>query len=474
MLFNSLVFAIFLAVVLPLYYSLRLRAQNALLLVASYFFYGWWDWRFLSLLAISTVVDFIVSQRLPKADTTARRKGLLLISLCVNLGLLGFFKYFNFFIESAEVLLNQCGFEANVPLLQVILPVGISFYTFQTMAYTIDVYRGRQQPTNDFLAFAVYVSYFPQLVAGPIERARRLLPQIQKPRTVTNETFCTGIQLILFGLLKKVAIADAIAPIVNAAFEDPSKYSSFMLVIGVYLFAIQIYCDFSGYSDIARGVSRLLGIELIINFRQPYLSKNITEFWRRWHISLSSWLRDYLYIPLGGNRKGTVKTYRNLMLTMLLGGLWHGAGWTFVIWGGLHGLYLAMHKLWAGKLSIDPTETPGTLRGWVGRLLGILLTFHLVCLTWIFFRAPDFASAWAYLVGIGQFTTDIIPGWVLAAGIYLPLIALTDFRCWLRDEQVPVDTGTPWLVRAPLYAIAVLMLLYVGIPNVVPFIYFQF
>jgi alginate O-acetyltransferase complex protein AlgI len=344
MLFNSFVFVLFLAIVLPVYYALSHRWQNRFLLVASYVFYGYWDWRFLGLLAISTVLDFALALLIAGTDSPRRKKRRVALSVVVNLGILGFFKYFDFFVDSAAVLLESAGLQANLPMLRVVLPVGISFYTFQSMAYTIDVYRGIQPPTRNLLDFALYVAYFPQLVAGPIERASRLLPQIQSPRRVGQAQWERGAQLILWGYVKKVAIADGLAPYADAVFRDPSSFSGLSLWLGVYCFAVQIYCDFSGYTDIARGVSQLLGIELMENFRQPYLSRNITEFWRRWHISLSTWLRDYLYVPLGGNRRGPAMQYRNLMITMLLGGLWHGAAWTFVVWGGLHGLFLATHK----------------------------------------------------------------------------------------------------------------------------------
>jgi len=345
MAFNSFVFLVFLALVLPCYYALSHKWQNRFLLAASYVFYGAWDWRFLSLLAASTLIDYHVAQALHQTSKLGRRRILLAVSVCANLGFLAAFKYFDFFVGSLSTLLVSLGLGELPWAIQVVLPVGISFYTFQTLGYTIDVYRRTQEPTRDFAAFALYVSYFPQLVAGPIERARNLLPRILNKRTVTPARIATGLQLMLMGYLKKTAIADAVAPYVDEIFAHPDQQSSLRLLFGLYLFAIQIYGDFSGYSDIARGVSRLFGIDLMVNFKQPYLSANITEFWRRWHISLSTWLRDYLYIPLGGNRKGKLNTYRNLMITMLLGGLWHGAAWGFVIWGGLHGLYLAVHKL---------------------------------------------------------------------------------------------------------------------------------
>ena len=387
--------------------------------------------------------------------------------------MLASFKYFGFFISSAELFLGRIGLEPHFPTLQVILPVGISFYTFQTMAYTVSVYRRKRHATRDLLSFAVYVSYFPQLVAGPIERSERLLPQIQKARSVNNKQLSTGTQLILLGLLKKVAIADSVAPLVDQVFASPLSHSSTELVLGLYLFAIQIYCDFSGYSDIARGVSRLFGIELIVNFRQPYVSQNITEFWRRWHISLSTWLRDHLYIPLGGNRKGKANTYRNLMLTMLLGGLWHGAGWNFVAWGGLHGLYLSAHKFLANEKS-DLSELPVTRQDRFRRLAGALLTFHLVCITWIFFRAASFANAWDYLVGLSEFTTTLPIGLLGTTLFYGAVTSVIDYRCWAGDSELPIDSSVPWTVRGVCYASAIVMLLYVGTPNVIPFIYFQF
>ena len=346
MLFNSLVFLGFLSVVLMVYPRLHWRRQNLFLLAASYYFYGTWDWRFTSLLMISTVVDYFVGQRIHMATEIRRRKLLLTISVMVNLGILGFFKYFNFFVDSLGVLLDGAGFDPHLPVLRIILPVGISFYTFQTMSYTIDIYRKRMEPTRNFIDFALFVSFFPQLVAGPIERARVLLPQIAAPRQVTRPMITSGLNLMLMGYLKKVAIADTLAPLVDQIFSQPAGLDTGTLLTGVYAFAFQVYGDFSGYSDIARGVSRLLGFELLENFNAPYLSRSITEFWRRWHISLSTWLRDYLYIGLGGNRKGEFRTYINLFLTMLLAGLWHGAAWTFVVFGALHGVYLTVEKIW--------------------------------------------------------------------------------------------------------------------------------
>ena len=327
MLFNSWEYFVFLPVVLLLYYSLTRRWQNHLLLAASYIFYSWWDWRFTVLLVISTIVDFYLGIAIHQAEEPRHRRRLLVISCIVNFGMLGFFKYFNFFSDSAAHLLQSLGLHAHPIVLQIILPAGISFYTFQTMNYVIDIYRREMQPTRNILTYATFVSYFPHLVAGPIIRAELLLPQLENERVVDNQKFRGGCLLILIGLFKKVVIADSLAPDVTPYFTHPATYSSLVLLKGLYYFSLQIYCDFSGYTDIARGTSRLLGIELPENFNQPYLSQTITEFWRRWHISLSSWLRDYLYIPLGGNRRGRLRTYGNLMLTMVLGGLWHGANW---------------------------------------------------------------------------------------------------------------------------------------------------
>jgi D-alanyl-lipoteichoic acid acyltransferase DltB (MBOAT superfamily) len=404
MLFNSWQFFVFLAVVLALYYSLETLPQNRMLLVASYFFYGWWDWRFTSLLMISTIFDFHISIAINGATDQRRRKLLLLVSILVNFGMLGFFKYFNFFIDSAAHVIQWFGLQPHLPTLRIILPAGISFYTFQTMNYVIDVYKRKMKPTNDFLTYALFVSYFPHLVAGPIIRAEVLLPQLLRKRIVTNEHLNTGGALILIGLFKKVVIADVLSPDVEPVFAAPHAFSSLLLLNGLYYFSLQIYCDFSGYTDIARGVSRLLGIELPENFNQPYLSRNITEFWRRWHISLSTWLRDYLYIPLGGNRRGRARTYLNLFITMLLGGLWHGARWTFVAWGFLHGVYLAAHKFYLELRS--PAESARS--NWLLNVAKVFVAFHLVALTWIFsghlISQPRSPISWAFCTGMGGST----------------------------------------------------------------------
>lgn len=473
MIFNSVEYAVFLAVVLALYYALSTRGQNVMLLGASYLFYGWWDYRFLTLLWISTLVDYFCAISIERSSGRPR-KLLLLISCVTNLGILGFFKYFNFFADSTVTALQWAGLEPSPVLLQIVLPMGISFYTFQTLSYTVDVYRGQLKAHRDFLSFALYVSYFPQLVAGPIERAGSLLPQLTNKRVVTARQVDSGSFLILLGLFKKVGVADAIAPLVDARFGSPEAFQGADLLLGVYLFAIQIYCDFSGYSDIARGSSRLLGIELMVNFRQPYFASSITDFWRRWHISLSSWLRDYLYIPLGGNRHGAVRTYRNLMITMLLGGLWHGASWAFIFWGGLHGIYLAVNR----RFPLDKTKVGQLVGPHLRFVVGLVLTFHLVCLAWVFFRASSFAVAWNYLAGIASLETLTDFGsapWLSGRNLVLVFtLLLIDFCQNYTDDECFVFR-LPAVVRGLSYGTLILITLVLGgVDTDVPFIYFQF
>ena len=471
MVFNSLEFAVFLPVVLLVYWRLSHKSQNRMLLVASYLFYGWWDYRFLSLLLISTSIDYFVGLRLDETDDEKRRKFLLLASVVANLGILGFFKYFNFFVDSAAELMKTLGLNPDAPTLRIILPVGISFYTFQSMSYGFDVYRRRIPATKNFFDFALFVAYFPQLVAGPIERAQNLMPQIVRPRVrPERKQVASALVLILLGLFKKVAIADVMAPIADAAFNAPSGSSSVTLLVGLYAFALQIYGDFSGYTDIGRGASRLMGIELMENFNQPYLSRNITSFWRTWHISLSNWLHDYLYIPLGGNRKGRFNTYRNLMIVMLLGGLWHGAAWTFVIWGGLHGIYLSVHRAF-GKYAP---------RGYQGRFnfrrdfLSVLITFHLVVFAWVFFRAESVAGALSYLDGL----FSLQPGFtnrdhlVLFAGAALCIVLLDIAQRNAAQHEVTLQWQPVW--QGIAYGSLLLALIVFSGGALTPFIYFQF
>ena len=469
LLFNSWVFAAFFVVVWVLHRPARVRWQNGVVLVASYIFYGWWDWRFLSLLAVSTLVDFSVARRMSSA-AEAQRRGLLMVSLVTNLGILGFFKYFGFFVGSAAGALTTLGFEVDWSVLTIVLPVGISFYTFQTMAYTIDVYRRRLEPTSDFLAFAVYVSFFPQLVAGPIERAQRLLPQLTKARRATRSQLASGLVLILIGLARKIAIADVAAPAVDRVFADLSSATAIATLGGVLLFSLQIYADFAGYSDIARGTARMLGIDLMINFEHPYFSTNIADFWRRWHISLSTWLRDYLYIPLGGNRQGPVKTYRNLMLTMLLGGLWHGAAWTFVVWGGIHGFALAVHRRW------KETREPRAKHGRTAATLGWLATMMVVVLAWVFFRAASLGDAVQGVLNIATMRGGLDLGSLDLLALFAVLAAVVLFidipqRRHMNHTQI---MSWPTVARGLSYAGLILLMVVVPKGTEIPFIYFQF
>ena len=486
LLFNSWEFAFFFVAVFAAYHALRLRGQNVLLLAASYFFYGWWDWRFLSLLMVSTLVDFMVGKALGRTEGTRSRKALLTVSLVANLGILGFFKYFNFFVDSAGEALTAVGLEPHLPVLHVILPVGISFYTFQTLSYTIDIYRRQLEPTRNLLTFAVYVAYFPQLVAGPIERAVHLLPQFSQPRRVDAKQFSSGALLVLIGLVRKVAIADVVAGEVDRVFSNPWDQPAVELVRAVLLFSLQIYGDFAGYTDIARGISRMLGIELMENFNHPYFARNITDFWRRWHISLSTWLRDYLYIPLGGNRGSRWFVYRNLMLTMLLGGLWHGAAWTFVVWGGIHGVALVLHRAWLTARNRHVTREPllgdrprPKAHTWAASCIAALaawaLTLATVALAWLFFRAESIAMAWDMLTGIltlrGELT--FAPGrWLVPLGMLTLLLLIDVPQAWGRDHTVFLRW--PWPIRGLIYAGLVLALVFLHVDQEVAFIYFQF
>ena len=491
MLFNSLHFAIFFSLVWlgvlvlgapfvarRLDAERRRAARNALLLVASYLFYGYWDWRFLSLIALSTAVDYVVARRLePLPDSDPWRKRLLLASVGTNLGLLAFFKYFGFFTESGALALQALGFDVAPPDLEIILPVGISFYTFQTLSYTIDVYRRRCAVEHSLLRFATYVAFFPQLVAGPIERAVDLLPQFSEDRPLRREHLDTGAWLIGWGLFKKVVIADNLAAIVDAGFalEEPTGAQA---LIAVYAFAWQIYCDFSGYTDVARGVARLMGFELSLNFDLPYFAKDPSDFWRRWHISLSSWLRDYLYISLGGNRKGPRRTYVNLATTMVLGGLWHGAAWTFVWWGVFHGVVLIAYRWGQARVEEAFSRAPRAAFA-VLRPLNVVFFFHVVCVSWLLFRAESMAQAGrvaaAVASGLGpeplRAVQDLGPVHLcasLVAGLWL--VQLIQYR---TGDHLFV-LRLPTVVRALVYALGALLFLFVGEFGGAAFLYFQF
>ena len=467
MTFNSLSFLIFFAVVYILYLSVRHKWQNRLLLAASYFFYGCWNWHFLSLIALSTVIDFTVGRKLNTTENEAARKRWLFISIFCNLGILGFFKYFNFFSQSLVDFLQVFNLNVNYSTLNIVLPVGISFYTFQTMSYTIDVFRKELKTCDNFFDFALFVSFFPQLVAGPIERAKNLLPNVTAERVVTYEKIRRGLFLVVFGLFKKVVIADGVALAVNQIYNATGGVSGIDVAIATYLFALQIYCDFSGYSDIARGVSKMMGFELMENFRIPYVSKNPSEFWTRWHISLSSWLRDYLYIPLGGNRQGSFNTYRNLVITMILGGLWHGAAWNFVIWGAYQGLILVIYRLFQRKRS--EKKHP------VINLISIIIFFQVTCYGWLLFRANSFEQIIQFTGLLFQMETlqtiIQVPSLPTLIGIFF--LFLFDTLSALHDDAAFYFSYHK-LVRSLMYALSLFLLL-MGMTNApAEFIYFQF
>ncbi len=410
MLFPTITFAIFLTIVLLVHTVLLKKPTlwKICMLIASYIFYSWWDWRFLTLIWTSTLVDFWAGQRIENTASTRRRRSYLLLSVCTNLGILAYFKYAGFFVDSFVDVMGSLGFNLSVEPLRIILPVGISFYTFQTMSYSIDIYRNTLKPTKSLLDFALFVGFFPQLVAGPIVRAKDFLQQLS---TNNREPIQMGraTKLILGGLFKKIVIADLLATeIVDGVFRNPAGSTGLETLIGIYGYALQIYGDFSGYSDIAIGIALLLGFQFSDNFNQPYRALSLQDFWRRWHISLSSWLRDYLYIGLGGNRKGKMKTYRNLLLTMLLGGLWHGAAWTFVAWGLLHGGGLAIERA-IDERSIEPVNQKP-----FRRFLRGFLTFHLVCAGWVFFRSVDMERAFEVFAALGN-------SWTSAPSILLQL-----------------------------------------------------
>ena len=382
MLFNSIDFAIFFPIFYLLYWivSKKLTIRNILILAGSYVFYAWWDWRFLFLIIFSSFVDYFIGQKIYNAKSKKSKKGYLIVSLLSNLGLLAYFKYTNFFIDSFINSFRFFGAELDSYSLYIILPVGISFYTFQTLSYTIDIYRDRLEPTKNWLAFFSFVAFFPQLVAGPIERASHLLPQFFKTYSFNYKLFKSGLLLVAFGLFKKMVIADRLAILVNEVYNSPEIYAGTDLIIATIFFAIQIYCDFSGYSDIAIGIARTMGFDLMKNFDAPYFARSITDFWRRWHISLSTWFRDYVYIPLGGSRKGEYRVYLNLFIVFVVSGLWHGAAITFIIWGAIHGLIIVAEKVF-GNYGLTINR-----KGFASSIFFTIFTFMVVCFAWIFFR----------------------------------------------------------------------------------------
>lgn len=534
MLFNSFEFAYFFLLFFPVYWLLPHRGQNFLLLAGSYYFYACWDPRFLILLVVSTLMDYACGLAVDRIEQPNRRKLFVALSMALNLGLLGYFKYYNFFAESLQALLMRWGWNASLTHLNVILPIGISFYTFQSMSYVIDIYRREVRPTRNLVQFAAFVAFFPHLVAGPIMRATSLLPQIEQKRRFDLSQFYQGAYLVFWGLVKKVVIADNLAKyLVNPLFDQWATLDGGRALIAVYAFAFQIYCDFSGYTDVARGISKCLGIELVLNFNLPYFATSPREFWQRWHISLSTWLRDYLYIPLGGSRGGQAvwfgnllmaailggigyglypklaslpkvqaslgaspwlpiglalglgltclallrvrsakgMTYRNLMLTMVLGGLWHGAAWTFVLWGFYQGLILILHRLaepWLAR--VQPRDAVDSA---CWKALRIFVTFHLICLGWLLFRAESLDQAFGMLGAIVS-QPAIPPSAVFMPllVLILPLLAYQVAQYVSRD--LDVVARTPWYVRSVLYTLLFYAFILGGEFGGGQFIYFQF
>ena len=471
MIFNSFVFVVFYLVVLALYWTVPYKFRWVLLLAASYFFYMWWNVAYIGLIILSTAIDYVISNRLLTRDDERTRKLGLIASVVMNLGLLFVFKYYGFFQESLAAIFGMFGIGFTPATSHVLLPVGISFYTFQTMSYTIDVYRRQLKPEPHAGRFALYVSFFPQLVAGPIERATALLPQLNAPPRKWDHTrFRSGLAQTLFGLFKKVCVADTLALHVDAVYGNHTLQGGADLALATVLFAFQIYCDFSGYSDIALGTARMMGIELMENFRLPYFSKSVTEFWQRWHISLSTWLRDYLYIPLGGNRHGKWHTYRNLMLTMLLGGLWHGANWNFVTWGGLNGAYLAAERaLGVGRKAV--------VHALPLRAMRVVITFTLICITWVFFRSQDLDQALDVFRAIGTWQGDFfirdMGVFLNLSGMLAVLLACEFFYMRGRTMRSLID-GWSDLRTGIFCAVLLLLIGLFGVSDGSQFIYFQF
>ena len=499
MLFNSLDFVFFFPLVVGVYFLTPHRYRWGLLLAASYYFYACWKAEYLVLIIASTLIDYAAGLRMGKHATRKGRRPYLILSLCSNLGILFAFKYFNFFNDSARALFDQFNLFYDVPAFDVLLPVGISFYTFQTLAYSIDVYRGKQQPERHLGIFALYVSFFPQLVAGPIERSQRLIPQFYEKHRFNRQQAVSGLQQIGWGFFKKLVIADRLAIYVNQVYNNPDLYSGWVIILATYFFAFQIYCDFSGYSDIAIGTARVLGYDLMENFRRPYFARSISTFWKRWHISLSTWFRDYLYIPLGGNRVVKWRWYYNLFMVFLISGLWHGANWTFVVWGALHGAYLVLGLMtqerrerawqWVERQLGTAQEYraagfAGRIRvGWLRSALAVFTTFHLVVLAWIFFRANSLSDALVLLQRMFLFEGDISTvAFATALGPFELAIA---FGAILFMEAVHVlqerwESTSAYLSRKPrwlrwsLYYAVIFAILMFGEFSLTEFIYFQF
>jgi alginate O-acetyltransferase complex protein AlgI len=467
--FTSPVYLIFLLIVWLLYWKLDRRKQNMLIVCASFIFYGWWDWRFLALLITTTGIDYAVALQMGRIEEKIHRRGWLLVSLVSNLGVLAFVKYFNFFSQSFAGLLGAFGIATNPVLLQIILPLGISFYTFQALSYTIDVYRGKMKPVHDVVQYFCFISFFPHLVAGPINFAKDLLQQFEYDRHFDRAEAADGARQMLLGYFKKMVVADNLAPLVNTAYGDIAHATGWQLLWATYGFAFQIYCDFSGYTDIAIGSAKLFNLHLMRNFAYPYFSQSIPEFWRRWHISLSTWFREYVYISLGGNRVSKPRQALNIAVVFLLSGLWHGANWTFVVWGALHGFFYLC--FWLLLPRSNEEDIPGS---WFMRLLRILFTFHLVCFAWIFFRAPSLSDAWMVITKIsGAFVSPV------SSAIQFEIVLLAAAVClfeWINRRQAHAFAVAHWhpVARwAFYYAMMLIIIAYANL-HYVPFIYFDF
>jgi alginate O-acetyltransferase complex protein AlgI len=474
MLFNSIIFFIFLPIVFLVYWNIgKIRNQNFFLLIASYVFYGWWDWRFLSLIIFSSLVDFVVGSQLGKREKPKIRKLLLFTSILVNIGFLGFFKYFNFFIDSFITAFSSVGIELSSRSLNVILPVGISFYTFQTLSYSIDIYRRKIKPTKDLIAFFTFVSFFPQLVAGPIERAANLLPQFSKKRVFNYQEALKGSSLIIWGFFKKVVVADNCAIGVNDIFDNYSTIDSYSLMLGVVLFAFQIYGDFSGYSDIAIGTARLFNIKLMRNFALPYFSRDIAEFWRRWHISLSTWFRDYVYIPLGGSKVSRSKNIRNIFVIFIVSGFWHGANWTFIIWGVLNAIYfLPLLLLKSNRKNLDIVADKSVFPS-LREVSQMIFTFVLTCIAWVFFRSESVYSALIYLKRLFSFQGQFSSNNYLPCIVFILILLMFEWSGRKKEHPISFNFNTrfsSWL----FYFAFITFIFYFGNNGANSFIYFQF
>lgn len=478
MLFNSIGFVFFLPIVFCLYWFVAnksVKYQNALLLLSSYFFYGCWDWRFLGLLAFSTALDFYSGQKIYNSSSNSQRKTWLIISVCLNLGFLGFFKYFNFFIESFDALLIAAGMNSNIPTLNLILPIGISFYTFHGLSYVFDIYNRKIIPSSNILEYSLFVSFFPLLVAGPIERATHLLPQIEKPRRFKKEMAIDGLRQMLWGFFKKIVVADGCAVYANMTFSDPENFSGSSLSLGAVFFAFQIYGDFSGYSDIALGTARLFGFELLKNFSFPYFSRDIAEFWRRWHISLSSWFKDYLYFPLGGSRGGKLASIKNTLIIFIVSGFWHGANWTFIVWGAYHAvLFIPLLLLDKNRKNTNVVGGEKYLPSF-RELVQILLTFALVVIGWVFFRSPSLNVAFQYLEGMFSSSLLSIPKTAGFTSVILTTLVMLAVE-WIqrnKNHGLQMSNNNPTILRWTLYVVIFFICL-ANFSQDQEFIYFQF